>query len=168
MPPFLTREMLDGLDVFWRARSFADLEALGEGGRRRVLPYIAEWVEPARHFDGAAVYRGVSQLHVIRDATLAATRAFDFVLSPVAPRTAFAAEFGSPLHDPTRPFEHIAFTVPYNFSEQPAISVPIAMSSAGLPIGLQIAGRRFDDVGVLSLAALVEQLRDPLPDWPVV
>lgn len=168
VPPFLTREMLDGLDTFWRARSFADLESLGAEGRARVLPYIAEWVEPARHFDGGAVYRGVSQLHAIRDATLAATRPYDYVLSPVAPCTAFAADKGSPLHDPARPFEHIGFTVPFNFSEQPAISVPSAMSSAGLPIGLQIIGRRFDDVGVLSLAAAFERLRAPLPAWPVV
>ena len=168
VPPFFTREMLDGLDVFWRARSFAELEALGEEGRRRVLPYIAEWVEPARHYDGGAVYRGVSQLHAIRDATLAATRPYDFLLSPVAPGTAFAADKGSPVHDPARPFEHVCFTVPFNFSEQPAISVPIATSRAGLPIGLQIAGRRFDDVGVLSLAALVEGLRDPLPPWPAI
>ena len=165
--PFFTREMLDGLDVFWRMRSFADLATLDEEARGRVLPYISEWVEPARRYDGAAVYRGVSQLHAIRDATLAATSAYDFVLSPVAACTAFAADKGSPLHDPARPFEHICFTVPFNFSEQPAASVPFATSRAGLPIGVQVVGRRFDDVGVLSLAALIETLRDPLPPWPV-
>jgi Asp-tRNA(Asn)/Glu-tRNA(Gln) amidotransferase A subunit family amidase len=166
VPPFLTREMLDGLDVFWRARSFAEIDALDEASRRRVLPYIAQWVEPARHYDGGTVYRGLSQLHAIRDAALAATRPFDFVISPVAPCTAFAADKASPVDDPARPFEHIGFTMPFNFSEQPAISVPAAMSSAGLPIGVQIVGRRFDDVGVLSLAAAFERLRAPLPDWP--
>ena len=166
VPPFLTRAMLDGLDVFWRARSFADLQTLDEAGRRRVLPYIAAWAAPAERYDGATVYRGVSQLHAIRDATLAATAPFDFVVSPVAPCTAFAADMASPLDDPARPFEHIGFTVPFNFSEQPAISVPAAMSRAGLPIGLQIVGRRFDDVGVLALAAAFERLRDPLPPWP--
>ncbi|TDR94589.1 amidase [Enterovirga rhinocerotis] len=167
IPPFLTRAMLDGLDVFWRQRSFADIDALPPEGKARVLSYIRAWVEPARHYDGLTVYRGLSQLHVIRDATLAATRDYDFVISPVASGTAFPAELGTPNHEPERPFEHIAFTVPYNFSEQPAISVPAAMSPAGLPIGLQIAGRRFDDAGVLRLAAAFEALRDPLPAWPV-
>jgi Asp-tRNA(Asn)/Glu-tRNA(Gln) amidotransferase A subunit family amidase len=167
VPPFLTRTMMDGLDAFWRARSFADLDALGETGWSKVLPYIADWVRPARDYDGGTVYRGVSQLHVMRDATLAATRGYDFVLSPVAPCTAFEAEKGSPLDDPARPFEHICFTVPFNFSEQPAISVPAGMSRDGLPIGLQIVGRRFDDVGVLAMAAAFERLRDPLPPYPV-
>ena len=166
LPPFLTRQMLDGLDAFWRMRSFADIRSLSDEERARVLPYIVQWVEPARHYDGMTVYRGVSQLHAIRDAALAATRAYDFVLSPVAPCTAFAAEKPSPVDDPARPFEHICFTVPLNFSEQPAISVPAAMSRAGLPIGLQISGRRFDDVGVLAVAAAFERLRDPLPAWP--
>ena len=40
------------------------------------------------------------------------------------------------------------------------------MTSSGLPIGLQITGRRFDDLGVLRAARLWEQLRAPLPDWP--
>lgn len=166
--PFLTREMLDGLDRFWRARSCADLDALGPDAWRRVLPYIAEWVEPARRYDGATVYHGVSQIHAIRDATLRATGVFDFILSPVAPCTAFPAGMASPLDDPQRPFEHICFTMPFNFSEQPAISVPAATSRAGLPIGLQVVGRRFDDPGVLALAAAFERLRDPLPPWPAL
>jgi Asp-tRNA(Asn)/Glu-tRNA(Gln) amidotransferase A subunit family amidase len=51
-------------------------------------------------------------------------------------------------------------------SEQPAISVPIALNAAGLPIGLQIIGRRHDDLGVLRVARAFEGLRGPLPDWP--
>jgi aspartyl-tRNA(Asn)/glutamyl-tRNA(Gln) amidotransferase subunit A len=59
------------------------------------------------------------QMHAMRDAALAASSPFDFVLSPVAPMPAYPAEMASPLDDPERPFEHIAFTVPFNFSEQP-------------------------------------------------
>ncbi|MBZ0226673.1 MAG: amidase, partial [Comamonas sp.] len=58
------------------------------------------------------------------------------------------------------------FTVPCNMSEQPAASITCAMTQAGLPIGLQIAGHRFDDLGVLQLAHTFEQLRAPLPPWP--
>ncbi|MFO1338989.1 MAG: amidase family protein [Burkholderiaceae bacterium] len=56
--------------------------------------------------------------------------------------------------------------MPFNFSEQPAIAVPAAVSPDGLPIGLQIAGQRHDDLGVLRVARLWERLRPPLPDWP--
>ena len=53
-------------------------------------------------------------------------------------------------------------------SEQPAASVNCGYSSGGLPIGLQIAGQRFDDVGVLRVARAFEQLRGPQRDWPMV
>lgn len=51
-------------------------------------------------------------------------------------------------------------------SEQPAISVPAGHTASGLPIGLQISGRRHDDLGVLRLARAFEQLRAPLRPWP--
>ncbi len=51
-------------------------------------------------------------------------------------------------------------------SEQPAASIPCGMTADGLPIGLQIAGKRFDDLGVLQVCRAFELLRDPLPDWP--
>jgi aspartyl-tRNA(Asn)/glutamyl-tRNA(Gln) amidotransferase subunit A len=65
-----------------------------------------------------------------------------------------------------RPLEHIGFTVPYNMSEQPAASINWAASKGGLPIGVQIIGRRFDDIGVLRVARLVEKLRPPQLAWP--
>ncbi len=89
------------------------------------------------------------------------------MLSPVAPVPAFAAELASPLDDPARPFEHIAFTVPFNFSEQPAASVNAGYTAAGLPIGLQIVGRRFDDLGVLRMAHAFEAIRAPQRPWPL-
>jgi aspartyl-tRNA(Asn)/glutamyl-tRNA(Gln) amidotransferase subunit A len=54
-------------------------------------------------------------------------------------------------------------------SEQPAISVPCAHHTNGAPIGLQIIGRRHDDLGVLRLARAWERLRpaDALRPWPL-
>ena len=79
---------------------------------------------------------------------------------------AFAAASASPLDDPARPFEHIAYTLPFNMSGQPAASIDCGRTPGGLPIGLQIAGRRFDDLGVLRLARAWERLRGPGPAWP--
>ena len=58
----------------------------------------------------------------------------------------YPAELASPIDDPERPFEHIGFTVAFNMSDQPASSVNAGYTAAGLPIGLQIIGRRFDEV----------------------
>ena len=166
MDPFCTRAMIDGLDAFWRMRSWLDISALPDARREKVLPYIRQWVDAGATLSAAQVFNGYSQIHAMRDAAVAACQPYDLVLSPVSPVPAFPAELGSPIHDPERPFEHIAFTVPYNMSEQPAISVPAGFTSTGLPIGLQIAGRRHDDLGVLRLARTWEQLRPPLRRWP--
>jgi aspartyl-tRNA(Asn)/glutamyl-tRNA(Gln) amidotransferase subunit A len=65
--------------------------------------------------------------------------------------------------------EHIAYTLPFNMSGQPAISVPCGFDAAGLPIGLQISGRRHDDLGVLRLAHAWERLRPAglIRPWPM-
>ncbi len=166
LQPFLTRAMLDGMDHFWRMRSYMDLRTLPEERQARVLPFIREWALSAAGLDGAQVFEASQQFHATRVATVRATAQVDYVLSPVAPITAFPAALPSPTNDPLRPLEHIAFTVPYNMSEQPAASVPCGWSSDGLPIGLQIAGQRFDDLGVLRVARAFEQLHGPQRPWP--
>lgn len=164
---FTTRDMADGIDRFWRMRSWLDISALPPAQRERVLPYILDWVAPAAGYDGATVFHGYSQMQALREAANAACEPFDFVLSPVSPMPAYPAHQASPLHDPARPFEHIAFTLPLNMSEQPALAINAGYTSAGLPVGLQIIGRRFDDAGVLALGALWEQLRPAQRPWPL-
>lgn len=167
MRPFLTREMLDGLDHFWRMRSFLDVQALPRERRDRLLPYIRAWAESAAGFSGEHVFHAYAQTHATRVAAVAASAPFDYVLSPVAPNLPAPAEDPSPTNDPLHPLEHIAFTVPWNMSEQPAASVNCGYSSSGLPIGLQIAGARFDDLGVLKLARAFEQIREVQRPWPL-
>ena len=166
LAPFLTREMLDGQDRFWRARAYADIASLPEERKAKILPFIRAWAESAAPFSGQDVYSGFAQSMALRKATEAATRRFDYVLSPTAPAPAFDAELPSPTNDPERPFEHIAFTLPYNMSEQPAASINCGYTSRGLPIGLQIAGRRFDDLGVLQVSRAWERMRPQQNAWP--
>jgi aspartyl-tRNA(Asn)/glutamyl-tRNA(Gln) amidotransferase subunit A len=166
MPPFSTREMADGMDRFWRMRSWLEISALPPERRVRVLPYIREWVASGARLTASEVFHGYSQMAALREAAVGASQPFDFVLSPVSPVPAYAADWASPLNDPQRPFEHIAFTLPYNMSEQPAASIGCGHTRAGLPIGLQIIGRRHDDIGVLRLARAWEQMRPALREWP--
>ncbi len=166
MRPFLTRDMLDGLDRFWRTRALADMEALPPARRAKILPFIRAWAEEAAGLSGMEVFRGFSQIMVMRAAANAACRRFDYVLAPTAPLPAFAAELPCPTNDPARPFEHIAFTVAFNMSEQPAATVNCGYTGSGLPIGLQIIGRRFDDLGVLQVARCFERMREAQRPWP--
>jgi aspartyl-tRNA(Asn)/glutamyl-tRNA(Gln) amidotransferase subunit A len=131
-----------------------------------VLPYIRQWADSAAGMDGRAVYTAASQFHAARVAAVRACGAFDYVISPTSPVAAFAAELPSPTNDPLRPLEHIGFTVPFNMSEQPAASINCGYTAAGLPIGLQIVGQRFDDLGVLQVSRAFELIRDEQRPWP--
>jgi Asp-tRNA(Asn)/Glu-tRNA(Gln) amidotransferase A subunit family amidase len=166
MAPFSTREMIDGLDRFWRMRSYLDISALPPERQARVLPYIRQWVATGAGLTGREVFHGHSQIGALREAAVNACQPFDFVLSPVNPVPGYPAEWASPIDDPQRPFEHIAYTLPYNMSEQPAASISCGHTAAGLPIGLQIVGRRHDDLGVLRLARAWEQMRPASRPWP--
>ncbi|MBF5003566.1 amidase [Diaphorobacter caeni] len=166
MKPFMTPEMLEGMDHFWRIRSFADMQLLPAERLAKVLPYIRTWAESAADFSGRQVFDASQQFHLTRVATVRACNAFDYVISPVAPHVAFQAEWASPTNDPFKPLEHIGFTVPFNMSEQPASSVNCGYTASGLPIGLQIAGARFDDLGVLKASRAFEQMRGAQRAWP--
>lgn len=161
LEPFLTREMLDGLDTFWRVRAWNDLSALPEERREKVLPYIAEWARGGANVSGLDTYRGFAQIDAMSVAAVRATEPFDVVLSPTCPVSPQAADAASPTGDPRRPFEHIGFTVPYNMSGQPAVSLNCGYTADGRPIGLQISGRRFADTEVLRAAAAFEGIRGP-------
>jgi len=162
----LTREMLDGLDNFWRARLWDDLSKLEPGERARALPYIVQWAEHGAKLSGIEVIRGFNATMAIRTAAAKLFHDLDYVISPVSPVVKFPAEFASPLNDPEKPFEHIAYTVPWNMAENPAVSINGGYDADGFPIGVQIIGRRFDDLGVLAMAKTFETLRGPQRPWP--
>ena len=167
MPAFSTRAHIDGMDRFWRMRSWLDMQALPPERAALVLPYIRAWVEPGARLTATELFDGYSQMAALREAAVSACQRFDFVLSPVSPVPTYAAEWAGPTNDPARPLEHIAFTLPYNMSEQPAASINCGYTSSGLPIGLQIIGHRHDDLGVLQVARAYEQMRPPQRPWPM-
>jgi aspartyl-tRNA(Asn)/glutamyl-tRNA(Gln) amidotransferase subunit A len=164
--PFLTATMTQGLDSVFRARAWADFEQMPPERQARVLPFIAEWCRTAKDMTAAEAMRGLGQVFALREATVNACEPYDFVLSPTSPITAYAAEEACPGNDLEHPFDHLVFTAPFNMSEQPAASICAGYDGEGLPIGLQIIGHRFDDIGVLRMAAIFEEIRPALRPWP--
>ncbi|EGD57397.1 amidase family protein 13 [Novosphingobium nitrogenifigens DSM 19370] len=165
--PYLTEELFEGFDTFFRARFWAETKDLPRDRYERILPYIREWVEPGANIGGLALYEGYKALQTMREIGVRFSQRFDYVLSPVAPMPAFPAELPGPSNDPARPFDHIAYTMPLNMTEQPAASINCGYTAGGLPIGLQIAGARFDDLGVLRVAQWFETARDEQRPWPL-
>ncbi len=167
MKSFLTPELLDGMARFFEARSYGDFVQLASQKQAKVLPFIAEWCTyRAKEFTGRDVFAAYTSYVTLRDVTVAACQQYDFVLSPTSPILPYEAELAAPGNDPHNALPHIAFTVPYNMSEQPAASLNWTFSADGLPIGVQVIGRRFDDAGVLRLARLLEQMRPRQNAWP--
>jgi aspartyl-tRNA(Asn)/glutamyl-tRNA(Gln) amidotransferase subunit A len=167
MGSFLTVELLDGMSRFFEARSYNDYMQMPSAKQARVLPFIVEWCTwRAKNFSGRDVMVAYNSYVALREVTTRACEPYDFVVSPTSPILPYEAELPAPGNDPHDALPHIAFTVPYNMSEQPAASLNWTFSKDGLPIGIQIIGKRFDDLGVLRLSRVLEQLRPAQRAWP--
>ena len=99
-----------------------------------------------------------------RNRLIAAVRRFhetyDLLLTPAMPTTAFPLGSNSPIGANGEGWDDWSpFTFPFNLSGQPAISIPCGLAGDGLPAGLQIVGRQFDDVSVLRAAAAFAESR---------
>jgi aspartyl-tRNA(Asn)/glutamyl-tRNA(Gln) amidotransferase subunit A len=82
---------------------------------------------------------------------------YDFLLTPAVATTAFDVGRLSPLDDDGKAWmAWTPFSFPFNLTQQPAASVNCGFASNGLPVGLQIVGRMFDDAGVLAASAAYE------------
>ena len=164
--PFVTDEMLNGLDLFFQSRLLAEIERLPSEGQNKILPFILAWCRRAEGHSAVDVVRALGQIMLMREKAVAAIQGHDFLISPTSPITAYAVDEPAPGGDPARPLDHIVFTAPFNMSEQPAASICAGYDDGGLPIGLQIIGHRFDDAGVMMLAHSYEALRAPMRPWP--
>ncbi|MGH7392650.1 MAG: amidase [Candidatus Rokuibacteriota bacterium] len=85
---------------------------------------------------------------------------YDLLLTPTIACPPFRCGLDNPAEIAGRavsPYAWIPFTFPFNLTGQPAASVPAGFTQDGLPVGLQIVGRRFDDVSVLRAAAAFER-----------
>ncbi|RWZ64451.1 amidase [Labedella populi] len=159
LAPALTPEMLDAVDLFWRVRFWNTYSKLSVADRQRVLPFIVQWCSGGADVAGRRVLEAYDTIQSMRAETVAATQPFDLVLSPVSPVAAFPAEWPMPFGDDDEGMAHIAYCVPYNMTGQPASSINSGFTRDGRTIGLQIAGRRHDDLGVLRATAWFESAR---------
>jgi aspartyl-tRNA(Asn)/glutamyl-tRNA(Gln) amidotransferase subunit A len=149
-----------------RARLWSDIAGLNKERRDSILPYIRDWAKAGADISGVDAVRGFNQTIEMRRSCGRLFTTVDALLSPTNPIISYPAEWASPTNDPTRPFEHIAFTVAWNMSEQPAASINCGFSRSGMPIGLQIVGPRFDDMRVLRLSKAFEDWTGGVSVWP--
>ncbi|QOF80206.1 amidase [Variovorax sp. 38R] len=159
-----TLDMRMGMAHFFTMRCRVDLAAMPPERAKLAAGYIHQAAEFAASLTPEDTFRAFTRMQALRAATVAATQPFDYVLSPVSPVLPFAADAINSGSE--NPLKDSHFTSVFNQSEQPAASINCGHSTSGLPIGLQIAGRRFDDLGVLQMARFYESVRPAQARWP--
>ena len=138
----------DITDMYQKTRA----AGFGAEVRRRVL--IGTYVLSAGYYD--AYYLKAQQVRTLIARDFAeAYRSCDVLLTPTAPSAAFG--IGEKTSDPLSMYLNDVFTVTVNLAGLPGISVPAGLSSEGLPLGLQLIGKTFDEETLLRAAYALEQ-----------
>lgn len=161
-PPFCQAQPM-AAEAFYRTRCYTELSRYSAESRSRAR-VIETWANPASRMSAVDQFTHYSMMQADRERTLLLMDGLDFLLLPTVPTPPYDAEWAGPGGD--RIFDGWCNTYLFNVSEQPAISINCGFSSERLPIGLQIVGRRFDDLGVLQAASAYERARGPIMNWP--
>ena len=127
-------------------------EGFGAEVRRRVL--IGTYVLSAGYYDAYYLKAQKVRALLLRDFA-EVFRQVDALVTPTAPSAAFAQ--GEKMDDPITMYLNDIFTVPANMSGIPGLSVPAGLDGQGLPLGLQVLGRPFDEETVFAVGAALER-----------
>ena len=123
----------------------------GDEVKRRVL--IGTYVLSAGYYDAYYLRAQKVRTLIAQDFRAVFDQRIDALLTPTTPGPAFSLG-GKP--DPVEMYLNDVFTVPVNMAGLPGISVPAGLSEGGLPLGLQLIGRPFDEAGLMPLARALE------------
>lgn len=146
----------DGVHYGYRSPNAFDLEStykksrsegFGPEVKRRIM--LGTFVLSAGYYD-AYYSKGQKVRRLLRDKTQAILDNHDAILLPTTPGAAF--EFGANSADPIKMYLEDIFTVQANLTGMPAVSIPAGKHSSGLPFGVQLIGKRFEEGAMLALA----------------
>ncbi len=126
-------------------------EGFGAEVKRRVL--IGTYVLSAGYYDAYYLKAQRIRTLIARDFDQAFEKV-DAILTPTAPSAALRS--GEKMDDPLAMYLNDVFTVPVNLAGLPGVSVPAGLSADGLPLGLQVIGKAFDEATMLRVAGVLE------------
>lgn len=150
----------DGIKYGYRTEKYDDLidlyvnsrtEGFGKEVKRRIM--LGNYVLSSGYYD-AYYLKALKVRTLIKQDFENAFKKCDLIIGPTSPCTAF--KFGEKTKNPLSMYLSDVYTVTINIAGVPAISVPCGKDSKGLPIGLQIIGRPFDEKGILKAAQFYE------------
>ena len=147
------------IDAYRKTRG----EGFGDEVKRRIM--IGAYALSAGYYD-AYYLKAMKARTLVKQDFDRAFENFDLIVSPTAPTPAF--KLGEMTDDPLQMYLSDVFTIPASLAGLPGVSIPCGFSGGGLPIGLQLLGKPFDEESVLRAAYAFEQsaalhdLRPPL------
>ncbi|NOY64957.1 MAG: Asp-tRNA(Asn)/Glu-tRNA(Gln) amidotransferase subunit GatA [Nitrospirae bacterium] len=153
----------DGVKYGFRAKGkdllemYTETRAMGFGPevKRRIM--LGTYALSAGYYE--AFYKKAQQVRtLIKEDFDNAFEEVDIILTPTTPTTAF--KIGEKISDPLQMYLNDIFTISVNLAGLPALSLPCGFSKDGLPIGLQLIGRAFDESSILKVAYHYEQSTD--------
>jgi len=151
----------DGVRYGHRTKDFKDLfelyaktrdEGFGPEVKRRIM--LGTYVLSSGYYE-AYYGKALAVKNLIKKEFQEALKKVDVIISPTSPTPPF--KFGEKLNDPISMYLSDIFTVSVNLAELPAISIPSGFTKDGLPIGVQIIGRAFDEQTLLDVSYAWEQ-----------
>ena len=162
----------DGVHYGHRTRLATSLESLysksrsegfGKEVQRRIV--LGTFVLSSGHYD--AYYLKAQRVRsLIREDLIAALEGCDALLGPTSPVPAF--KIGEKVSDPLTMYACDIFTLSVNLAGVPAVSIPCGFTRSGLPIGLQLTGRPWDDAKLLGIGRSFELAREGAPRRPTL
>ena len=145
---YRTARSEDILEMYQRTRR----EGFGAEVKRRIM--LGTYALSAGYYD-AYYLKALKVRTLIKRDFDEAFKGFDAIVTPTSPTAAF--RFGEKTEDPLQMYLSDIFTISCNLAGLPGISIPCGLTSEGLPIGLQVLGRPFDEGTILKIAYAYEQ-----------
>ncbi|MGO9818334.1 MAG: Asp-tRNA(Asn)/Glu-tRNA(Gln) amidotransferase subunit GatA [Acidocella sp.] len=138
---------VDLIDMYERTRA----AGFGAEVKRRIM--IGTYVLSHGYYDAYYLKAQKVRNLILRDFTNAFAKV-DAILTPTAPSAAFG--LGEKMDDPVTMYLNDVFTVPASLAGVPAMSIPAGLNAEGLPLGLQVIGKHFDEETVFAVSAAIE------------
>lgn len=164
VPTVATSDPMDALYALVQSRAYHELMSRPEALRSRLLPHVDRWCRQIECRSAYELSAALFDLETFKSRVTEVLAPYDFVISPSLTVVSFPADQVAPI--PDKHFAHCAYQIPFNQTGAPALSINAGFID-GLPVGMQIAGRRYDDLGVMKAAAVYERHRGIRMHWPI-
>lgn len=141
------------------------------GFAEKLDPVVASFLPIGEQMSVRDVFSAIYGDYAVHDLLVAFFQQYELFLTPTLATPAYPSGTfgptevnGEPVSSPLEPF----FTYPFNLTGQPAASIPVGFTNSGLPVGLQIVGRRFAEKTILRASACFEAARPWANRWPTL